>query len=107
MLFFILFFIHWILLFLGLDDFLASKPVHIVAPIGATFLRQRAAHMRESSKRPRVEPSSTAPPPPFSIGTTSGKASVDPVGDGAATVPPQSTLDDFDIRHTLETAMIV
>ena len=32
-------FIHRILLFLGLDDFLTSKPVHIVAPIGATFLR--------------------------------------------------------------------
>ena len=32
-------FIHQILLFLGLDDFLASAPVHIVVPIGATFLR--------------------------------------------------------------------
>ena len=36
-------FIHWILLHLGLDEFLASEPVHIIAPIGATFLRQRAA----------------------------------------------------------------
>ena len=72
MLFFILFFIHWILLFLGLDDFLASKAVRIVAPIRATFLRQRDAHMRESSKRPRVEPSGTAPPPPSCTGTTSG-----------------------------------
>ena len=32
-------FIHRILLFLGLDDFPASELVHIVAPIGATFLR--------------------------------------------------------------------
>ena len=32
-------FIHRILLFLGLDDFLAGEPVHIIAPIGATFLR--------------------------------------------------------------------
>ena len=32
-------FIHRILLFLGLDDFLAFKLVHIIAPIGATFLR--------------------------------------------------------------------
>ena len=32
-------FIHRILLFLGLDDFPASEPVHIIAPIGATFLR--------------------------------------------------------------------
>ena len=31
-------FIHRILLDLGLEDFLASKPVHIIAPIGATFL---------------------------------------------------------------------
>ena len=35
-------FIHRIFLFLGLDDFPASEPVHIIAPIGATFLRQRA-----------------------------------------------------------------
>ena len=34
-----LIFIHQILLFLGLDDFLAFEPVHIGAPIGATFLR--------------------------------------------------------------------
>ena len=32
-------FIHRILLFLGLDDFLAGEPVHIIAPIGATFFR--------------------------------------------------------------------
>ena len=32
-------FIHRILLFLGLDDFPTSKLVHIIAPIGATFLR--------------------------------------------------------------------
>ena len=32
-------FIHRILLLLGLDEFLASKLVHIIAPMGATFLR--------------------------------------------------------------------
>ena len=32
-------FIHRILLFLGLDDFSSGDPVHVVAPIGATFLR--------------------------------------------------------------------
>ena len=32
-------FIHRILLFLGLTDFLAGGPLHVVAPIGATFLR--------------------------------------------------------------------
>ena len=39
-------FIHRILLFLGLDDFPASEPVHIIASICATFLRQRAIQMR-------------------------------------------------------------
>ena len=32
-------FILQILLHLGLDEFPASEPVHIIAPIGATFLR--------------------------------------------------------------------
>ena len=32
-------FIHRILLDLGLEDFPASEPIHIIAPIGATFLR--------------------------------------------------------------------
>ena len=32
-------FIHKILLFLGLADFLAGEPVHVVGPLGDTFLR--------------------------------------------------------------------
>ena len=100
-------FIHRILLFLGLDDFPAFEPIHIVAPIGATFLRQRATHIRESSKRPRVKPSGTAPPPPSSTGTTSGEASADPVAAVIAAGPLPSTSDDFDIRRTLETVMTV
>ena len=32
-------FIHRILLFLGFDNFPTSEPIHIIAPIGATFLR--------------------------------------------------------------------
>ena len=32
-------FIHRILLHLRLDEFPASEPIHIIAPIGATFLR--------------------------------------------------------------------
>ena len=36
-------FIHRILFFLGLDDFPTSEPIHIIAPICATFLRQGAA----------------------------------------------------------------
>ena len=37
-------FIHRILLFFGLAEFPSGEPVHVVAPLGATFLRQRAAH---------------------------------------------------------------
>ena len=37
------FFIHRILLHLGLEEFLVFEPVHIIVPIGATFLQQRAA----------------------------------------------------------------
>jgi len=99
-------FIHRILLHLGLEDFPASESVHIVAPIGTTFLWQRAAQLRPSFKRPRVEPSGTAPPPPSATGTTSGEASVDLV-DVAAVVPPPSTSDIFNIRRTLETVMTV
>ena len=32
-------FIHRIFLILGLDDFPAGEPVHVVDPLGATFLR--------------------------------------------------------------------
>ena len=59
-------FIHRILLDLGLEDFPASEPVHIIAPIGAIFLRQKAAQMKANSKRLRVESSisdSSRPPP--------------------------------------------
>ena len=66
MVFFFLAFIHRILLDLGLDYFPASKLVHIIARIDATFLKQRAAQLKASSKRPYVESSignaSLAPP---------------------------------------------
>ena len=38
-------FIHRILLFIGLADFPSGELVHVVTPLGATFLRQRAAHL--------------------------------------------------------------
>ena len=97
-------FIHRILLHLGLVKFSTSKPVYFIAPIGATFLRQRAAQMRASSKRLRVETSGVAPPLPFSIGDTTAEESVDLA---ATAVPPPSTSDDSDIRHMLETVMTV
>ena len=104
---FFLVFIHRILLHLGLKEFPVSEPVHIIAPIGATFLRQRAIQMRASSKRLKVESSGVTPPPPSSTGDTSLEASVDSTAAAKATVPPPSTSDDSDIRHMLETVMTV
>ena len=100
-------FIHHILLHLGLDEFLISEPVHIIAPIGVTFLRQRVAQMKASSKRPRVESSSGVapprPPPPFS-GDPIAEEYVDPI---AAVNPPPSSLSDSSIRSMLDTVMTV
>ena len=85
-------FIHRILLFLGLADFPASEPVHVVGPLGATFLRQRAAHLRADPLVSRGASSSSVPPPPSSTGAaeTSG-------GAVAADIPPPTTSDDSDI----------
>ena len=100
-------FIHRILLYLGLDEFPASEPVHIIAPIGATFLRQRAAQLRASSKRSRLEPSGVAPPPP-STGHTTVEEPVDHAADAVdAAVPPSPTSDDSDIRRMLETVTTI
>ena len=91
---FFLVFIHRILLHLGLDEFPTSKLFHIIALIGATFLRQRATQMRDSSKRPRVESSGVAPPPSSSTGDATAEEFVDPA---VPAVPPPFTLDDSDI----------
>ena len=104
--FFFPIFIHRILLHLGLELFPAFEPIHIIAPIGATFLRQRAAQMRASSKRPRVKFSGVAPSLPSSIGDTSVEASVD-LAVAAGVVPVPSTSDDSDIRCMLETIMTI
>ena len=97
-------FIHRILLHLGLDKFPMFEPVHIIAPIGATFLQQRAAQIRASFKRPRVESFSGAPPRPPSSGDSTVDVFVDSI---ATTDPPPSTSDDSSIRHMLDTVMIV
>ena len=98
-------FIHRILLFLGLDDFPANELVHIIAPIGATFLRQRTTHLRVGPTRPRGASSGVVPPPPSSTGANTAEAS------GAAAVdvdiPPPTTLDDLDIRRTLDHVLTV
>ena len=56
-------FIHRILLFLGLADFPSSEPVHIVGPLGATFLCQRATHLRADPSVSHGASSSSVPPP--------------------------------------------
>ena len=92
------------MLHLGLDEFPASKPIDIIASIGATFLRQKAAQMRASSKCPRVESSSVAPLPPSSTGDTMVEESVDPAI-AATAIPLPSTSNDSNIQHMLETVM--
>ena len=94
-------FIHRILLFLSLVDFPANEPVHVVGPLGATFLRQRAPHLRADPSGPRGASSSGVPPPPSSIGVTDETSGI------AADVPPPTTLDDSDIRRTLDHVLTV
>ena len=88
-------FIHRILLFLGLADFPFGEPVHVVTPLGATFLRQRATHLRVDPSSPRGASSGDVPLPPSSTGTDATETF------GAATanadVPPPTTSDDSDI----------
>ena len=96
--------IHRILLFLGLDGFPSGEPVHVVAPIGATFLRQRAAHMQAVPSCPRGASSSVVPPPPSSVGVDAAETS------GAAAdddVPPPTASDDSDIRCTLDHVLTI
>ena len=88
-------FIHRILLFLGLADFPSSEPVHVVAPLGAIFLRQRATHLRVNPSGTRGASSGVIPLPPSSIGANAAKMS----GGAAANanVPPLTTSDDLNI----------
>ena len=99
-------FIHRILLFLGLADFLTGEHVHVVGPLGATFLRQRAAHLRVDPSDPKGSSSGDVPPPPSSIGGGAAETS----GAGAAVaadVPPSTTSDDSNIRRTLNHVLTV
>ena len=95
-------FIHRILLFLGLADFPAGEPVHVVGPLGATFLRQRAGHLRVDPSGPRGASSGDVPPPPSSTG-----AAVAETSGAVANVPPPTTSDDSDIRRTLDHVLTV
>ena len=97
-------FIHRILLYLSLDGFSSGEPVHVIAPIGATFLRQRAAQLRVAPSHPRGASSSGVPPPPSFTGTAAAETS----GTAAnANVPPSIASDDSDIRRTLDHVLTV
>ena len=93
------FFIHRILLFLDLADIPFGEPVYVVAPLGATFLRQRAAHLRANLSGPRGASSSDVPPPPSSTGVAAAGTSAD--------VPPSTASNDSDIRCTLDHVLTV
>ena len=98
-------FIHRILLFLGLADFPFGEPVHVVALIGATLLRQRAAHLRVDPMRPRGASSGVVPSSPSSTGADAAEASGATAAD--VDVPPPTTSDDSDIRRTLDHVLTI
>ena len=77
---------------------------HVIGPLGATFLRQRAAHLRADPSISRGASSSSVPPPPSSTGATETSAAT---AAAAADVPPPTTSDDLDIRRTLDHVLTV
>ena len=89
-------FIHRILLFLSLADFPFGEPVHVVAPLGATFLRQRATHLTVDPSGPRGASSGDVPPPSSSTSVDAAETS-GAIAAAAVDVPPPTTLDDSDI----------
>ena len=88
-------FIHRILLFLSLADFLSGEPVHVVTPLGATFLRQRATHLRVYPSGPRGTSSGDVPHPPSSTGAN--VAEMFGAVAANADVPPPTTSNDSSI----------
>ena len=98
-------FIHRILVFLGLVDFPSGEPVHVITPIGATFLKQRAVHLRVDPTCPRGASFGIVPPPPSSTAADTTEAS------GAvavnANVPLPTTSVDSDIQHILDHVLTV
>ena len=100
-------FIHRILLFFGLANFPSSEPVHVIAPFGATFLRQRAAHLRVDPLCPGGASSGVVPYPSYSTGVDAVETSSAVAAATDADVPPLTTLDDSDIRRTLDHILTV
>ena len=92
------------LLHLELEHFPPLVLLRITAPIGATFLRQRAAQKKLGVKRPRVESSIGAPIGGQSIvgDPAMDEAFVDPI---AAMDPGASTSHSPTICTMLETCL--
>ena len=88
------------MLFLGLADFPSGELVHVVAPLGATFLRQRAAHLRVDPSGPRGTSSGDVPLPPSSAGVDAAKTSG--AAAAVADVPPPTTSNDSNIQRMLD-----
>ena len=97
-------FTHRIILDLGLNDFPASKPVHFIAPIGATFLMQRAAQLKVSSKRPHVESSTGDASWVAPSGDPTAEDFVDPIA--TVDLRPFTSSDSF-MRTMLDKVMTV
>ena len=81
-----------------------GEPVHVVGPLGATFLRQRAAYLRVDLSVSRGASSSSVPPPPSFTGAAETS---DVAAATAANVPPPTISDDSDIRRTLDHVLTV
>ena len=98
-------FIHRILLFLGLVNFPSGEPVHVVAPLSATFLRQRATHLRVAPSGPRGASSGDVPHLPSSTGADAAETSG--AADADADVPPPTTSNVSDIQRTFDHVLTV
>ena len=98
-------FIYKILLFLGLADFPSGEPVHVVTPLGATFRRQRATHLRVDPSSLRGTSSGDVPPHPSSTSVDAAKTSGAAAAD--VDVPLPTTSDDLDIQRTLDHVLTV
>ena len=71
----------------------------------ATFLRQRADHLRVDPSRPRGASFGVVPPSPSSTGADTAEASCGAATD--ANVPPPTTSNDSDIRRMLDHVLTV
>ena len=70
------------------------------APLGATFLRQRTAHLRVDPLGPRGASSGDVPPPPSSTGVDAAETSGAGAGAGAATANMKENLVLYPIQNS-------